>query len=53
MSPVTSLKPHLSATHARGFRHVNTWIFDLDNTLYPHEARVWPQVDDRITAFIA
>jgi putative hydrolase of the HAD superfamily len=37
----------------RGFGHVETWIFDLDNTLYPHEARVWPQVDDRITAFIA
>ncbi len=46
-------QPHLSAANARGFRHVETWIFDLDNTLYPHEARVWPQVDDRITLFIA
>jgi putative hydrolase of the HAD superfamily len=32
--------------------HVETWIFDLDNTLYSHEARVWPQVDDRITLFL-
>src|SRR5918992_5751998 len=53
MNAVTSLKPHLAATDARGFGHVDTWIFDLDNTLYPHEARVWPQVDERITAFIA
>jgi putative hydrolase of the HAD superfamily len=44
--------PHLSAAGARGFGHVDTWVFDLDNTLYPHEARVWPQVDERITAYI-
>jgi putative hydrolase of the HAD superfamily len=37
----------------RGFRHVETWIFDLDNTLYPHDARVWPQVDARITLFLS
>jgi putative hydrolase of the HAD superfamily len=34
------------------FAHVDTWVFDLDNTLYPHEARVWPQVDARITLFL-
>ena len=51
MNVVTPL-PHFSAAGARGFRHVDTWIFDLDNTLYPHEARVWPQVDERITAYI-
>src|SRR5919107_6377422 len=53
MNAVTALTPHLSAIDARGFGHVDTWIFDLDNTLYPHDAGVWPQVDDRITAFIA
>jgi putative hydrolase of the HAD superfamily len=53
MNAVTALTPHLSASDARGFGHVDTWIFDLDNTLYPHDAGVWPQVDDRITAFIA
>jgi putative hydrolase of the HAD superfamily len=36
-----------------GFAHVDTWVFDLDNTLYPHEARIWPQVDERITIFLA
>jgi putative hydrolase of the HAD superfamily len=53
MNAVTALTPHLAASDARGFGHVDTWIFDLDNTLYPHEARVWPQVDERITAYIA
>jgi putative hydrolase of the HAD superfamily len=37
----------------RGFSHVDTWIFDLDNTLYPPEARLWPQVDERITLFLS
>ena len=44
--------PHRSAPDARSFSHVETWIFDLDNTLYPHEARVWPQVDERITLYV-
>ncbi len=51
MSAAASI-PHLSAPGARGFGHVETWIFDLDNTLYPHEARVWPQVDERITLYL-
>ena len=34
------------------FGHVDTWVFDLDNTLYPSEARVWPQVDERITLYV-
>lgn len=38
---------------ARGFANVDTWIFDLDNTLYSHEAQVWPQVGQRITQFVA
>ncbi|PSC06198.1 pyrimidine 5'-nucleotidase [Alsobacter soli] len=36
-----------------GFDHVETWIFDLDNTLYPAHAQLWPQVDQRITLFLA
>ena len=51
MNVVTPV-PYVSAPDARGFAHVDTWIFDLDNTLYPHEARVWPQVDERITLYI-
>lgn len=33
--------------------HVRTWIFDLDNTLYPASARLFDRIDARMTAFIA
>ncbi|KQY97197.1 HAD family hydrolase [Pseudolabrys sp. Root1462] len=36
----------------RSFGHVETWVFDLDNTLYPHHL-LWQQVDDRIRAYVA
>ena len=32
--------------------HIRNWIFDLDNTLYPHAARLFEQVDRRITAYV-
>ena len=32
----------------RAFAHVETWVFDLDNTLYPHHLNLWQQVDERI-----
>jgi putative hydrolase of the HAD superfamily len=35
------------------FSHVHTWIFDLDNTLYPHHLNLWQQVDTRIRDYIA
>jgi putative hydrolase of the HAD superfamily len=37
----------------RGFDHVETWVFDLDNTLYPHHLNLWQQVDVRIREYIA
>src|SRR6202046_3865077 len=36
----------------RGFGHVDTWVFDLDNTLYPHHLNLWQQVDVRIRDYI-
>ena len=38
---------------ARGFHAVDTWVFDLDNTLYPHHVNLWQQVDERIRDYIA
>ena len=35
------------------FRRVQTWIFDLDNTLYPAECNLFAQVDQRMGAFIS
>ena len=37
----------------RAFDHVDTWVFDLDNTLYPHHVNLWQQVDERIRDYIA
>jgi putative hydrolase of the HAD superfamily len=34
------------------FSHVETWIFDLDNTLYHPSARLFDQINARITGFI-
>jgi putative hydrolase of the HAD superfamily len=36
----------------RTFTHIDTWVFDLDNTLYPHHVNLWQQVDQRIGEFI-
>jgi putative hydrolase of the HAD superfamily len=36
-----------------GFDHIDCWIFDLDNTLYPASCNLFPQVDRRIGEFIA
>ena len=40
-------------TDRRGFGHIDTWVFDLDNTLYPHHVNLWQQVDGRIRDFVA
>ena len=33
--------------------HIDTWIFDLDNTLYPARANLFALIDAKMTAFIA
>ena len=43
--------PHITRDLA-GFRRVDTWVFDLDNTLYPPDSDLWPRIDARITAFM-
>jgi putative hydrolase of the HAD superfamily len=35
-----------------GFNEIETWVFDLDNTLYPHHVNLWHQVDERIRDYI-
>ena len=39
--------------NATDFHHVETWVFDLDNTIYPARFNLFDQVDVRIGAFIA
>ena len=40
-------------TSPRRFTHIDTWVFDLDNTLYPHHVNLWQQADARIGEFIS
>jgi putative hydrolase of the HAD superfamily len=37
--------------HTR-FAHIEHWIFDLDNCLYPWESRLFDLIDQRMTAYI-
>ncbi|TWD55595.1 putative hydrolase of the HAD superfamily [Agrobacterium vitis] len=38
---------------AADFAHVRDWVFDLDNTLYPHHINLFSQIDRNMTAFVA
>lgn len=37
---------------ADDFAHVRTWVFDLDNTLYPPSVRLFDQIEKRMTAYV-
>lgn len=37
---------------APAFAHVDTWIFDLDNTLYPASTGLFDLIDERMGAYI-
>ncbi|NJO24041.1 MAG: pyrimidine 5'-nucleotidase [Sphingomonadales bacterium] len=56
-SPVSPLSPSeevgTASVEQRGFGRTQTWIFDLDNTLYPADCNLFAQVDQRMGEFIA
>ncbi len=35
-----------------GIENIKTWVFDLDNTLYPASSRLFDQIDKNITHYI-
>jgi len=39
-------------TSAADLTHIDTWLFDLDNTLYPAESGFMSQIEARMTAFV-
>lgn len=46
--------PHLKTLpDPADFAHVTEWVFDLDNTLYPHHINLFAQIDTNMTAFVA
>ncbi|WP_299352034.1 pyrimidine 5'-nucleotidase [uncultured Shimia sp.] len=34
------------------FSHVRTWVFDLDNTLYPPKVRLFDQIEVKMTQYV-
>jgi putative hydrolase of the HAD superfamily len=38
---------------AADLRHVDTWLFDLDNTLYPAESEFMALIEGKMTSFVA
>ncbi|MBY0423035.1 MAG: pyrimidine 5'-nucleotidase [Parvularculaceae bacterium] len=46
--------PRSGATEADGadLRHVESWVFDLDNTLYPAATNLFAEIDERMRRFI-
>lgn len=51
--PDTVTGARFRAPPPAAFAHVETWVFDLDNTLYPPHADLWPKIDHRITAYLS
>ncbi|HEY1735201.1 MAG TPA: pyrimidine 5'-nucleotidase [Methylovirgula sp.] len=37
---------------AARFAKIDTWVFDLDNTLYSPDSDLWPKIDQRITTYM-
>lgn len=35
------------------FAHVREWVFDLDNTLYPHHSNLFAQIDVKMTGYVS
>lgn len=48
-APASQIK---SAPGLDAFLQIDTWVFDLDNTLYPSDSDLWPKIDARITLFL-
>lgn len=46
-------KPDLNLPMQLPFEHVTTWVFDLDNTLYPSHVRLFDQIEVRMTDYVS
>jgi len=45
--------PAAVSPHIGVLTSIKTWVFDLDNTLYPADCDLWPKIDQRITLYLA
>jgi len=48
----TARGPRASVMAKHRFSHVETWVFDLDNTLYPPEMALFDQINIRMTEWV-
>ena len=51
-SPATAEKDRKIADQGPDFRHVKSWIFDLDNTLYRADNGIFAQIESRMTDYV-
>ena len=49
----SGMKTPKNLPESTDFAHVRDWVFDLDNTLYPHHINLFDQIDKNMTAFVA
>ncbi|WP_078058300.1 pyrimidine 5'-nucleotidase [Rhizobium rhizosphaerae] len=47
------MAPLTTAPRPADFAHVRDWVFDLDNTLYPHHVDLFAQIDRNMTDYVA
>ena len=46
------ISAYLCAMPRDAFSHVTTWVFDLDQTLYPPEARLFDLIEARMVDWV-
>ncbi len=46
-------QPNHQTHQDKNFEGIETWVFDLDNTLYPAESNLFSQVDINITNYVS
>ncbi|ORE91956.1 HAD-superfamily hydrolase [Stappia sp. 22II-S9-Z10] len=51
-TPLPSESPIANPRDLKPFADVDTWIFDLDNTLYPPHTDLFAQVDQKMSEFV-
>jgi putative hydrolase of the HAD superfamily len=51
-SPANAEKDRKSPDQQPDFRHVKSWIFDLDNTLYRADNGIFAQIESRMTDYV-
>lgn len=50
--PAGKGRPKAWSMPREAFSHIETWVFDLDNTLYPAHVRLFDQIEKRMTAYV-